>query len=91
VRIVVALTLLMAGLGVCVWGLLGAVEPIAGLYASALDDPLGERAAPPEARDVADRAWRSALIGMAGVPPMLIGSWMLWGAVLRRLRPARAR
>ncbi|MBY0311791.1 MAG: hypothetical protein K2W85_06960 [Phycisphaerales bacterium] len=95
-RTLIAMVLFLAGLGVVLYGLGSALFELIGLYSSALSDPLsstGPEANAEPAKVVGDRMWRFALIGMAGVPFLLIGSIMLslgfWARVRRMVSPAR--
>ncbi len=92
-RTLMAVTLFLVGLCVTLYGLGMAIAELVGLYQGALNDPLGAQdvggaQAVEPAKVVGDRMWRSALIGMAGLPLLIIGSVMLSLSVWRRLRRA---
>jgi len=90
-RTLIALTLFLVGLGLSVYGLLGAIAPIAGLYAAALNDPLAEPPPGTDEKAAANAAWNSAMLGLLGVPPLVIGSSMLSMGILRRIRKGVSR
>lgn len=85
-RTLIALTLFLAGLALTLYGLAGAIAPIARLYASALNDPLAEPAPGADEKSASAAAIKSATFGLIGVPPLIIGSTMLSMGLFRRIR-----
>lgn len=90
-RTVIAFILFLVGMGVVLYGLGSALLELIGLYQGALSDPLGAHdpsatQAVEPAKAVGDRMWHFAMIGMAGVPLLLVGSVMLSMGFWRRVR-----
>jgi len=66
--------LILAGLSVGLAGLYIALQPVIGMYESALSDPLDSGGDDPEAKQVQSRIFRGVMIGAVGVPFLLLGT-----------------
>lgn len=90
-RTLIALILLLVGLGIVLYGLGSALMQLVGLYQGALNDALAEPKVSEQAASA--QMLRSALIGAIGIPPLMAGSAMLsigmWKRVLRRFAERR--
>ncbi len=83
-RGLIGFILLFIGGAMALYGLGSALSAFAGLYQGAINDALNQ----PEGTEkaVADGMWRSALIGLSGVPLMMVGSFMLGRGLIARMR-----
>lgn len=74
-RTAIGLILLLLGMAIALYGIGGALVQVIGLYQGALSDPLGQP-------DGAEKAASSQMmhfvvIGLFGIPPLLIGTVLL--------------
>jgi len=87
-RLLIGLILMLLGGAVALYGIGNALIELVGLYETALDAPLD---APEGQESQVSRAMiRNAIIGVAGIPPLLVGS-VLFYVSLRKRRRARRR
>jgi hypothetical protein len=82
--------ILLGGIALIGYGLFGAISALAGLYEGAVQAPLDQ----PEGAEAgaADVMLRSAMLGAAGIPALVIGGylWRIDRIRGRRRREARA-
>lgn len=86
-RLLVGLILVLLGTAIMLYGIGDALLDLVGLYQTALDAPLD---APPdyEQHVSSDMLW-SVGIGAIGIPPLLIGSFLLHSLIHKKLRERR--
>lgn len=94
-KTLIGLVLFVVGLLVVLYGLGSALLELGSLYQGALNDPLGNSSVSSgneePARVVGNHMWQYAIIGMIGIPPLLIGSTLLslgfWSRIRKRFFP----
>lgn len=85
-RLWIGLFLMLLGGAIVLAGMGIALRQLIGLYAGVLDDPLGQ---PEGTEDAAQQAmFRGLILGATGVLPFIVGSALVKGAIVRRLRRA---
>jgi hypothetical protein len=82
-RVMIGIILMLAGGGLIVYGLLGALQELRGLYEGATGDAIGM--APTAEQDASRGMIRAAIIGGCGVPLFIAGSVVLKVTVLQKL------
>jgi hypothetical protein len=82
-RTLIGIILTLAGAAIILYGLGSALIAFAGLYQGALDDAMNQ----PEGTEkaVSDAMWRNAIIGAAGIPFFLVGSFLTGRGLLRKI------
>ncbi|MGD9688567.1 MAG: hypothetical protein AB7K52_03610 [Phycisphaerales bacterium] len=78
----IGLILMLLGAAIILFGFGSAVTELVGMYRHAMDDALADG----NEQQVASNMWRGAMIGLVGVPPFLIGNFLLGRGLLARLR-----
>lgn len=80
----IGLILVFIGMAIALYGIGGALVQVIGLYQSAMADPLGQ----PEGAEkaVSSEMMRFVVIGLFGLPPLIIGSVLLKIGMYQRLR-----
>ena len=89
-RLLIALLLWLVGAGIMIYGIGSALLELVSLYQGALTDPLNQ----PEGAEkgISDRMVRNLIIGAAGIPFIIVGTFLVRsaaGARRRRMREAR--
>lgn len=74
--------LILIGLGLCAYAVVGAIGEITALYEGVLTDPMGEPAVPEE--DRSQRMLTALTPAVAGLPLLLIGTRIWWRTRLVR-------
>lgn len=85
IRTLIGLVLVVAGLGITLYGLGSALMELVGLYAGALNDPLADPANGGE-RGISRRMGEHAIAGAFGVPLLIIGYFLLHMGLMGVLR-----
>jgi len=87
-RKTLGIILIVAGFGLILCGLLGALRELQGLYQGATENAIGM--AETAEQDASKRMVRAAVIGACGVPLFIAGSVMLRVTVVQRLKRKKA-
>lgn len=93
-RLGLGLFLMLVGGGIMLAGIFLALRSFVGLYQGVLDDPMGDNqpAGAPEPGDVAQHGmYQGVIFGAVGIPPFLLGTIMVKGAIARKIIRARRR
>jgi len=85
-RSTIGLIFVVVGLGVVLYGGGMAVRELVGFYKSTVDRPMEDVEG--GTQGVSDRMLRGAMIGGVGAVPFVIGTFILKGEAVRRIRRA---
>lgn len=88
VRVLIGLILILVGLVIGVGGVYLALEPVIGLYDSALNDPLDNAGDDPDAKELQAQVFTGVIVGGVGVPFLVLGT-ILFVTGRRRARRLR--
>ncbi len=80
-RTIIGLVLCLVGGVIILGGFAYAVLALAGMYQGALENALADS----NEAAVANRMWTGAIVGSAGIPVFLIGSFVMGRGLLARL------
>ena len=87
-KLLFGLILMLGGGALALYGIGTALTEVIGLYESALDAPLD--APPDQEKEASEAMIRDVVIGAVGIPPLLVGSALVF-AGFRARRKARRR